>query len=91
MVAIGVREMGAAVSRGRRSSRGHFDGDRFVADVLAYTERFSVSRRELFAAAGIDLSTGLQLLRRQREPSLLTVCALADVCDLSLDAYRMPQ
>lgn len=72
----------------RRSSLGLFDGDRFVADVLTYAERWNVSRRQMALAADVDLATLLGLLRREREPSLLMACALADVCDLSLDAYR---
>lgn len=73
-----------------RDSSAVFDGDRFIAAVLAYMDRHRVSARSLLAAAGLDLSSGLQVLRGDRAPSLLVACSLADVCDLSIDDYRRP-
>lgn len=69
-----------------------FDAPRFMADVHAYRERHRLSRSELVRAAGFDLATGLRMLRADERRCLLSlsfVCTLADVCDLSLDAYRV--
>lgn len=72
----------------KRDSLAVFDGYQFIRDALSYAKRHGMSRRTLLAAADIDLSSGLGILRCDRAPTLLAACALASVCDLSLDEYR---
>lgn len=71
-----------------RNAAAVFDGDRFIADVMAHMARHKLSSRMLLASADLDIASGLAVLRGERYPSLLVACSLADVCDLSLDAYR---
>jgi transcriptional regulator with XRE-family HTH domain len=71
-----------------RDAQAVFDGQAFLQAVYDYLGRSNISRRQLLTDAGLDIASGLQVLRGDRMPSLLVACALADVCDLSLDTYR---
>lgn len=71
-----------------RSAEDRFDSDGFVDDVLEWLADQKRSRRWLAIEADLDLSALLQVLRKDRAVSLLVACALADLCDLSLDDYR---
>jgi hypothetical protein len=66
-----------------------FDCDRFVGDVLEYVERQRLTRQAVLVAADVDVTAGLAVLRGRRAPSLRIAVSLADVCDLTLDAYRV--
>jgi hypothetical protein len=73
----------------RRSSRTVFDAAKFRADVIAYMDRWHLSGRALCACTDLGISTLGTFLRGESETSLLLACELADVCDLSLDTYRI--
>lgn len=74
-----------------RDSNEVFDGARFRTDVTNYLTRHNLSKRELAAAADLDLSSMLRVLRDTSLPmSLRMVVSLANVADLSIDHYRRP-
>lgn len=47
----------------KRDSLAVFDGWRFIGDVEVYRIRHRLSKRELLAEAGVDLSSGLRILQ----------------------------
>lgn len=71
-----------------RTSRPVFDSARFRADVVAYMQRWHLSGRRLAASGAVGQRAVAYFLRGDTEPSLLVACALADICDLSLNTYR---
>jgi transcriptional regulator with XRE-family HTH domain len=75
---------------GRRPADYWFDTERFVADVEAFRKRRHWLRQDLLRRADINHQAGYAVLRGDRTPSLGTVCALASVCDLSIDSYVLP-
>jgi hypothetical protein len=74
----------------KRPTPHAFDVERFIGDVNAYAARWKLTRWALLSKAGLNHQSAYAVLRGDRSPSLLTVCALAEVCDLSLDRYRLP-
>lgn len=75
----------------RRSADGVFDVDRFRADVTAYMRRWHLTPCALGRAAELAPSTAHAFITGRHGPSLLVACALADICDLTLDQYRRDQ
>ncbi len=82
--------MTAAVKHRKRDVGDVFDVDLFLRHVNAYAARWKLTRQTLLERAGLDHASGYAVLRGERQPSLFTVCALAELCDLSLDRYRFP-
>jgi hypothetical protein len=73
----------------KRSVTEVFDSAEFVADIILWLDDHGMSRRAMANEADLDLSNLLGVLRGERPVSLLSACSLADVCDLSLDDYRL--
>lgn len=65
-----------------------FDVERFITDVHSYRRRHNITPTELARRSEVGVGQIRTLLRRCAEPTLRTACALASVCDLSLDRYR---
>ena len=71
-----------------RQSGDWFDVDAFRQDVRTYMKRQGLTAGE--AANLCDLSyTTVTAFLAGGDPSLPPACALADLCDLSLDVYRL--
>lgn len=66
-----------------------FDMPRFRADVIAHIDRWNMPARRVAEACGVSDNAIYPWLRGTRDTiGLFVACALADVCDLSLDKYR---
>jgi len=66
-----------------------FDVPAFSEDVDRFRVRRGWSKAEMADVCGISQSTLKGFLQLNRPPGLFLVCVLADVCDLSLDKYRI--
>ena len=71
-----------------RASREAFDVARFTVDVRRQAHRWGWTMTELGHRAGVSPGRVREVVGGRGGLSLLTACALAEVCDLSLDDYR---
>ena len=73
-----------------RAAESLFDVEGFINDVLQYMGRHKMTYSLVGHKLGInDNNIRRTLKRREAEPSLWMACALARLCDLSLDDYRV--
>lgn len=68
-----------------------FNVDAFVMAARKYCERHDVSFQGLSAQSDIAISTLMAQMGGVGELTLRVACAVAEVCDLSLDTYRLTQ
>ncbi len=73
----------------KQSAVNVFDVPAFSEDVERFRVRRGWSKAEMADVCGISLSTLKMFVQNSRPPGLFLVCVLADVCDLSLDKYRV--
>lgn len=73
----------------KQSAVNVFDTRAFLDDVERFRTRRGWSKQEFADIAGVSASTVKMFAYGKRPPGLYLVCVLADVCDLSLDKYRI--
>jgi len=73
----------------KQSAVNVFDVTAFAEDVERFRVRRGWSKAEMADVCGISLSTFKMFVQGNRPPGLFLVCVLADICDLSLDKYRI--
>lgn len=68
-----------------------FDLERFITDAQAYMASYKLTLRDVAAAGEMELVTLLRVMTSTNadNPSLYTVCKVANVCYLKLDHYRV--
>lgn len=66
-----------------------FNSEQFSLDVEAYCELHKINTTDLGRRSGLGESLCRMILTGRRDVGLLSACALATVCGLSLDAYRL--
>jgi hypothetical protein len=74
----------------QRSAKSYFDFDQFIGDVNVYRVRQCLTVLEMADKADITFNGMRRILNSETlEPSFGNICILAEMCDLSLDHYRL--
>jgi plasmid maintenance system antidote protein VapI len=68
-------------------STARFDDTAMRRDVLAYMDRWRLSQRAMARSVGMSEGTVARWFRGEGRVSMDFAASLAQVCDLSLDAY----
>lgn len=71
-----------------KSAEPVFAVNRFVSHVFRYQQERNIKTMVMARKIGITKEALARIYRREAEPSLAVICALADVCKFSLDDYR---